>query len=440
MADIQAFRAFRYDLGRVGALSDVIAPPYDVIDPGLQQALYERSPYNVIRLILNKEEASDTEADNRYTRAARCLRDWQQDGVLTQDSARALYVYHQEYEAEGRRLTRRGFLARVRLERFGEGKIYPHEETLAGPRADRLKLFHATGMNLSPIFGLFPDPDGVVQAKLDAAVGRALPLEATDHLGVVSRLWPVTDQQVVSAVTGLMGPRPIFLADGHHRYETGLRYWEDKKAAGEVVNDEAPANFILMMLVGMSDPGLLILPTHRLVSGVAGLTSARLRALLGPYFEVEAVGHSPQAAQEAWEQIQMDGGQNLLGLGTADGAAEGGVWLTARLRAPQLMERLAADHSPAWRGLAVSILHVFVLDHLLRQGTDYQPTCRYVHQVREVQEAMAARHCDLAVLVPPATMSHVEQIAGNLEKMPPKSTYFYPKLLSGLVFHSLKKS
>src|SRR6516164_1555691 len=154
MADIRAFRAFRYDLGRVGALSDVIAPPYDVIDPALQQALYDKSPYNVIRLILNKEEPGDTESDNRYTRAARCLRDWQQAGILTQDSARALYVYHQEFELEGQRYTRKGFMARIRLERFGEGRIYPHEETLAGPKADRLKLTRSTAMNLSQVFGL----------------------------------------------------------------------------------------------------------------------------------------------------------------------------------------------------------------------------------------------------------------------------------------------
>src|SRR5437667_7166461 len=182
MADIRALRAYRYDLGHVGALGDVVAPPYDVIDPALQQALYDRSPYNVIRLILNKETPADTEADNRYTRAARCLRDWQQEGVLLQDSARALYVYHQEFEVEGQRFRRRGFLARVRLERFGEGKLFPHEETLPGPKADRLRLFHATAMNLSPIFALYPDETGAVQTELDQAVRRALPLEAADHL------------------------------------------------------------------------------------------------------------------------------------------------------------------------------------------------------------------------------------------------------------------
>jgi uncharacterized protein (DUF1015 family) len=434
MADIRAFRAYRYDLGRVGALSDVVAPPYDVIDPALQERLYDRSSYNVIRLILNREEPGDNETDNRYTRAARSLRDWQQDGIVVQDSARSLYVYHQEFAAEGQRYTRRGFLARCRLEPFGQGKIYAHEETMAGPKADRLRLFRATAMNLSPVFGLYPDPAGSLQAQLDEVVRRAPPLEATDHLGVVSRLWPVTDQQVVSAVTGQMGPKPVFIADGHHRYETGLRYLEERREAGEVRDTEAAPSFILMMLVGMSDPGLIILPTHRLVSGLPNLNAEQLRALLKEQFVLETAGPGEQGAHAAWEMVQADGGQELLGFGTvADG-----IWQTARFQKPETMTRLAAEHSPAWRGLAVSILHVLVLDHLIPVQLGCHPTCCYVHLLREVTDSAAAKECQLAVLVPPATMAHVEQIAGNLEKMPPKSTYFYPKLLSGLVLNSLR--
>jgi uncharacterized protein (DUF1015 family) len=432
MADIRAFRAFRYDPGRVGALGDVIAPPYDVIDASLQQALYDKSPYNVVRLILNKETPADTEHDNRYTRSAAVLRDWQREDVLRQDSARGLYVYHQDFEVEGRKYTRRGFLARVRLEPFGSGRIYPHEETLSGPKADRLKLFHATTMNLSPVFGLYPDSGDKVMSALDAAVGRSLPLQATDHLGVVSKLWPVTEDHAVSTVTGLMGPKPVFIADGHHRYETGLRYLEERRAAGEAADGESAPNFILMMLVGMSDPGLIILPTHRLVSGLPGLSAERLQTLLAPHFDVERVGSGEAGAREAWERIEMDGSQNLLGLGTvADG-----LWQTARFRAPAEMARLAAAHSEAWRGLAVSVLHVLVLDQLL--ASQGKAACNYVHLLREVTDAASTRRCDLAVLVPPATMGHVETIAGGLEKMPPKSTYFYPKLLSGLVLNSLK--
>src|SRR5262245_10940637 len=431
MADIQAFRAHRYDLARVGALSDVVCPPYDVIDATLQQSLYDRSPHNVIRLELNKPLDADTETSNRYSRAAGFLRDWLAEGVIKQDTARGFYVYHQEFEVEGRRHVRKGFFARVRLEPFGAGKIYAHEETMSGPKEDRLKLLRATAMNLSPIFGLYPDEAGTVQQALETAVGRNPPLEAADHLGVVSRLWPVTDQQTISAVTGMMGPKPIFIADGHHRYETGLKYAAERGEAGD-----APSNFVLMNLVGMSEPGLLILPTHRLVSGLPGLKADRLVAILGKQFEVERVGSGSDGAGEAWERIQIEGTQSGLGFGTtADG-----VWQIARLRDTTLMDQLAKEHSTDWRGLGVSILHVLVLNKLIADGLDKKPVCGYVHLLKEVQEARSSPHCDLAVLVPNATMAHVERIAGNLEKMPPKSTYFYPKLLSGLVFNSLKTS
>ncbi len=459
MPDIRPFRAWRYDLGRVGALSDVIAPPYDVIDPPLQDALYARSRYNAVRADFGKEEPGDNEHTNRYTRAARLLKDWQRDGVLRQESDPALYVCHQAFRVEGSDFTRRGVLARVRLEPFGQGRIYPHEETMPGPKADRLKLMQATGMNLSPVFGLYPDPLNQIQERLDHAVKRVLPVEATDHLAVVSRLWPVTNIELIRDVQSLFFDKPVFIADGHHRYETALKYRDELTGdltpqppsppspnrrggpGGRGFDGEHAANFVLMMLVGMSDPGLLILPTHRLVSGVGDLTGDRLRAVLADHFEVETVGKGPAGARETWELIEASGEQALLGFGTvADD-----VWQAARFRSPsslpsspQLMAELAGLHSAAWRGLGVSILHVLVLNHLIRQQLGGNPACRYVHLLSEVTQAVEARQCQLAVLVPPATMQHVEQIAGNLEKMPPKSTYFYPKLLSGLVFNPLR--
>jgi uncharacterized protein (DUF1015 family) len=275
-----------------------------------------------------------------------------------------------------------------------------------------------------------------VQAKLDAAVGRALPLQATDHLGVVSRLWPITDQHVVSAVTGLMGPRPIFIADGHHRYETSLTYLNERREAGAVKSDESAAHFTLMMLVSMSDPGLAILPTHRLISGLPALTAGQLRAALARYFQVETIGTGDKGARDTWELIEADGSQQVLGFGTPADQ----TWQLARLQDTSLMDQLAAAHSPDWRRLAVSVLHVLVLEKLLAEGIGGQPACRYVHLLKEVADAANARACSVAALVPPATMGHVAQIAGNLEKMPPKSTYFYPKLLSGLVFNPLTGS
>jgi uncharacterized protein (DUF1015 family) len=287
-------------------------------------------------------------------------------------------------------------------------------------------------MNLSPLFGLFPDPANDIFARIEPLLLRTLNLEAKDHLGVVSRLWPITDERVIGSVVSGMMEKPVFIADGHHRYETGLRYLEEVRAAGQVPNDEAAPNFVMMMLVSMADPGLVILPTHRLVSGFPGLTAERLRSALSPHFTFEraASGH------EAWESIEMDGSQALLGFHTkADG-----VWQIARFVNPGMMAELAPEHSPEWRELAVSILHVAALNRLLPAATGGSAKCKYVHLLGEVEQAIAVGECDLAALVPPATMAHVEQIAGNREKMPPKSTYFYPKLLTGLVFNSLKSN
>ena len=414
MPDIRPFRGVRYDMAQVGALSAVVAPPYDVIDSALQEKLYRASPYNVIRLELNREEAGDDESNNRYGRAAKNLRDWRRLGVLREDDHPALYVYHQTFTVEGTTFTRKGFIARVRLEAFGEGRIFAHEQTLSGPKADRLKLFNATKYNLSPIFGLYPDPLNDVLTAAEAGIRDRTPLEAVDHLGVINRLWPVTDEHTATAVQGLMSDRSIFIADGHHRYETGVKYRDDLAASGELAGTDDPANFTMMMLVGMSDPGLIILPTHRLVSGFPGLTSTKLAELLAPEFEVAVIPAGPDQAREVWEAIESGGDQDVLGFGAV---ADGG-WLIARLRSDATMDRLCPDHAADWRALGVSILHELVLKHLL--GPLGTASCRYVHLIAEVNAEVRAKGCDLACLVPAAGMTEVEAIASNLEKMPPE--------------------
>jgi uncharacterized protein (DUF1015 family) len=432
MPEIRPFRGIRYDMARVGALSGVVAPPYDVIGPELQDALYGLSPYNIIRLELNREEPGDAPGRDRYARAAKFLKDWRREGILREDPHPSLYVYHQTFDVEGRAFTRKGFLARVRLEPFGQGKIYPHEQTLSGPKADRLALFNATKFNLSPVFGLYPDSKSGVQAAVEAGIKDRTPLEATDHLGVVSRIWPVLDQEAHTAVQGVMASRSIFIADGHHRYETGLKFRDELAGSGELTSPEDPANFTMMMLVGMSDPGLLILPTHRLASGFPGLTYSALAERLASEFDVRPTGEGEAGCRAAWEEIEASGEQETLGFGTvADGR-----WLVARLRSDATMDSLVPEHSAEWRSLGVSILHELVIKKLL--GGLGTASCRYVHLVREVLDDVAARGCDLACLVPPAGMEHVEAIASNLEKMPPKSTYFYPKLLTGLVLNPLR--
>ena len=432
MAEVHPFRGWRYDIAQVGDLSDVTCPPYDVIDREFQDRLYQQHPCNIIRVELNRQESSDAGADDCYTRATSFLRRWMQERVLIHEHEDAFYVYHQIFNWEGKPFVRKGFMGRIRLERFGEGRVYPHEQTLSGPKADRLKLLTATQMNLSPIFGLYPDADGAIQAPLEQAILGITPLEATDHLGVVHRLWPVSQHAVLEQVNGLLRDKPIFIADGHHRYETAVNYRDGLAAAGKLAGSEAPPNFVMMMFVGMGDPGLVIMPTHRLVSGLADLTAADLSKALAGNFAVETVGEGPAGAREAWELIEAEGTQSVLGFGTTSD----GQWSLARLTDGSPMAKLAPDQSPAWHALGVSLLHKLALEHLLKPYLrDAGPSFRYVHLLDEVTQAIDARECQLGCLVPPAQISDVEEIAEHLEKMPPKSTYFYPKLQTGLVFN-----
>lgn len=434
MPEIQAFRGLRYDLGHVGSLADVVAPPYDVIGPQLQDQLYKQHPANVIRLILNRDEPGDDDKNNRYSRAAQFLRNWRSEGVLFSESQPAIYVYHQIFETGGQTFTRRGFMARTRLERFGEGKIFPHEETMAGPKQDRLLLTRACKTNLSQIFGLFPDPANQVQDLLEQAVAGVAPLEAVDHLGVLHRMWPVTDVSTVSAVAGLMGPKPIFIADGHHRYETACNYRDELVAAHGPLAAHHPANFVLMMSIGMSDPGLLVLPTHRLFRGPDGLTAAQLKAKLGDCFTTKAAGTGSKAAPTVWDEIETEDDQATLGLYTQADK----TWTLATITPAgrSKMAEVAEEHSADWQGLGVSILHRLVVDNLL--GGAQWPKPRYVHLVDEVVENLETGEFPLAALVMPATVDHIRQISEHGERMPAKSTYFYPKLLSGLVLNPLE--
>ncbi len=432
MPDVQAFRGIRYHLGHVGSLSDVVAPPYDVISPELQTALYEKHPANAIRLILNREEPGDDEQNNRYTRAARFFRNWQSEGVLFTEADAAIYVYHQRFSVGDQEFTRRGFMARVRLEPFGEGNIFPHEETMSGPKADRLKLTIACGANLSQIFGLYPDPDSQAQEILEQSIIGVTPLEATDHLGVVHELWPVTEASTLAEVNGAMAGRPIFIADGHHRYETACNYRQQLKDEGKL-DANHPANFVLMMCVSMSDPGMIVLPTHRLFRGLAEMDSQQLVAKLGDNFTTRVAGEGADLASTVWDEIEAEDEQGTLGLYTQADER----WTLARITdaGRQRMLKLAPDRSEDWRSLGVSILHRLVIEDLL-EGKDL-PKPKYVHLVDEVIDELDSAEFPLAALVMPATLDHIQEISEQKERMPAKSTYFYPKLLSGLVFNPI---
>jgi uncharacterized protein (DUF1015 family) len=434
MPEIQAFRGIRYDLGQVGALSDVVAPPYDVISPELQEQLYNQHPCNVVRLILNRiEPGKDDEADNRYTRAARCFKNWLTEGVLFREADPAIYVYEQEFSHGGNWYVRRGFMARMRLSRFGEGQVFPHEETLSAPKLDRLMLTVTCKANLCPIFGLFPDAAGEVRAILDAAVVDKTPLVAIDHLGAAHRLWPLTDLPVFSALAAAIGPKPIFIADGHHRYETAITYRDQVYDSG-FLSPNHPANYVLMMFVSMDDPALIILPTHRLFRGLPPLDSLELAARLGEYFTTTPAGEGPEQAPLLWEEMEIEDQQGRLALYTRKDNRWTMAQLTPAGRAR--MAVLAQNHSEHWQSLGVAVLHRLVIEDAL--GAVGLPRPTYVHQAEEVARQLAADEYPLAALVMPAAVRHVREVSLAGERLPPKSTYFYPKLLSGLVFNPLE--
>ncbi len=446
MPTIQAFHGLRYDLGHVGALSQVVAPPYDVIDSVLQDHLYKLHPANVVRLILNRDEPGDTAPDSRYNRAAQFFRNWKKEGLLRADPQASVYYYQQTFDYAGRTHTRGGFMCRVRLEPFGTGRIYPHEETHAAAKVDRFKLMSACKANLSPVFGLYPDAENAAGMLLDEVARGVPPMEATDHLGVRHRMTALSDPGLMPPLAAIMGPKPIFIAEGHHRYETSLAY---RETLGPNLPADHPANFVLMMCVSMSDPGMIVLPTHRLFRGMEMLTSDQIAGKIRGHFDVQVAGEGPDLASSVWDRILQANRQGTIGLYCEADQR----WLVATINAVgrETMQSIAADHSQAWRDLGVSILHRLLMDHLL-QATNL-PKPMYVHSVDEVvagiekgdavgrdatgQEGQGGNF-PLVALVMPATVQHVREISETGERMPAKSTYFYPKLLSGLVFNPLE--
>ncbi|MFO0410882.1 MAG: DUF1015 domain-containing protein [Planctomycetota bacterium] len=437
MPVIQAFRGLRYNLAQVGSLSECIAPPYDVIDAELQQQLYDLSPYNFIRLEYPKTDPNDPPGAI-YERAGRTLRSWLSEKILQPEPDPAIYVYHQQFEWLGQNLVRRGLMVNVRLERFGEGNIYPHEHTHAQAKEDRLQMLRACRANLSQIFGLYPDSNNEIQELLESKIMGVLGTEAIDHLGVRHTIWPISDLSLIQEVSALIANLPMFVADGHHRYETACNYRDELAAAGALTN-EHPANYVLTALVSMSDPGLVVLPTHRLIHGIPRFTSQQLHEKLGKYFDCELVAKGPESAGAVWAELDRLDEQLILALYSA----ESKEWtrISAKEAAMDRMAQLAPEHSSDWRELGVAVLHTLVLEDAL--GLKNMPKPTYVHQVQEVIDGLSGRgscpqEYSLAAMVMPASVAQIENVSIGNERMPAKSTYFYPKLASGLVVNSLE--
>ncbi|HLA17309.1 MAG TPA: DUF1015 domain-containing protein [Candidatus Limnocylindrales bacterium] len=425
MPEIRPFRALRYDRDVVGDLALVVAPPYDVISPERRAILAARDPHNIVALELPEEESGD-EMQDRYRRAARALAGWRSAGVLRKDPRPAWYAYEQTYRApgDGQERTQRGYLAIVRLVAFGtDGGILPHERTLDAPREDRYRLLRATGANTSPVVGLYQDPSGVAGATLRTIADRTPAVVVVDDDLVVHRMWTVDpDDPEIDELCAPAGRGPIFIADGHHRYETAVRYRDERHMTRSCEEDPA-FDWVLMLLVSTAEP-LTILPTHRVVHGLGADVAAGLPSLAAELFDVEQIDGAALAGGSAG----LSGGGHL-GLITASGAFR----MTARRDA-------FTPYLPAG-GQALRRLDVTLLAIALERLCGIDPAgiaggrLSYTTSIAEAIADVDSGSADAAFILEPTPVDDVLAVARDGDVMPQKSTHFYPKVLSGLVLN-----
>ena len=433
MAHIEPFRALRYDPARV-SLSDVATQPYDKITPAMQERYYDASPYNLVRIILGKRNATDGAQDNPYTRAFAFLSDWRREGVFLQDSEPSIYRYHQYFTPPGggAQAERRGFIALGKLEDYSAGVVFRHEQTLAKPKADRLDLLRATRAHFGQIFMLYSDPDSEIENIL--ASEEPPTAELQDEYGVIHRVWKVSDPGVLDMVRSKMADKKLIIADGHHRYETALNYRNECRAAAGAAggNSSAPYEFAMMTFVNMDSPGLLILPTHRVVHGLGSFSMSTLRQKACEFFSVDEVDSSiNEKRAAAILREARHTGTALLAIGKDKG------FLLSRAKAPA---SAFGGLSLRQQALDVVQLHKCLLEQALGISDEAMRNQRYITYVRDAEEALAmARQgkADVTFLMNPARMQQVRDIAFAGEVLPQKSTDFYPKLLSGLAIYAL---
>lgn len=433
MADIRPLRGFRYNPELVPDLSEVVTPPYDVISPEQQARYHERHPLNIIQLELGTDQPGDDSFANRYTRAAAIFAQWRLDGSLRQEPESVLYVYEQKFHVDGQHYTRTSLLARVRLEPWDAGVVLPHEHTLAKPKGDRLSLLRATSANLSPIMSLFDDPDSTVNAIMAAASQGTPVADLTDDDGEGHRLWLISDEAMIREINEIFAGQQLFIADGHHRYETALTYREDVRELHRGLSDDDAANFVLMALVATEDPGLVVLPTHRLVRGLDEATIAAIPEKLQEFWSVESL-EAKDNAESLVKHLSEAGKKGIAAIVlTADQR-----WL-AHLDTAKSNERMRATHEPeAWQALDVAVAHELIVDTALglpREAISESDQISYTRDAAEALEALASGKAQVAILLNPTRPEQVRDVAKAGGRMPQKSTFFYPKLITGLVIN-----
>ncbi len=430
MATVSPFRGVRYNPVKVKDLALIVTPPYDVIDSNAQKKYYEKSPYNIIRLELGYQYPTDNEQDNRYLRAARDYHHWLQEGVLIQEKAPALYLYEQEFTLAHKPYRRTGIFARVKLEEYQTGTIRPHEETLAKPKADRLALMSACMTNFSPVFALYEEPARTLEECFDD-IKQTIPpeIDIRDETGERHRLWVIKDPAFHRKATATLADKVLYIADGHHRYETALTFYHK-------VGEKVPgAHSILMYLVNTGDPGLVILPTHRIVRNLPDFDLSKLKEGLVRDFVVQKIPFpAPGEIQEILAE-QQQRGETAFVMGSPEPAA---YLLT--LKNKNRVKAVTPERSAAWCDLDVSVLHVLILQELLGIDADKMSKQENLWYTRDEGEAICALNKgdgQVVFFLNPTRIEQVTAVASAGDKMPQKSTYFYPKLLTGLVINDL---
>jgi uncharacterized protein (DUF1015 family) len=442
MAEIQPFRAFRYDTNRVN-LADVLTQPYDKISPAMQESYYAKSPYNLVAIEKGRVLPNDSPQDNVYTRAGKKTQEWIAEKVLIQDSTPNIYVYSQEYLVPGThtRKTRMGFIALGRIEDYDAHVVFRHERTLSAPKADRIELLRHTNVQTGQLFMLYNDAPRSIDNLLEDIAHKSAPQEMQDEFGVTHRLWPVSDQASIRRIQNAMADKKLIIADGHHRYETALNLRNEGRAKLKQADPYAAHEFAMMTFINTHSKGLTILPTHRLVRNLASFDFDKFRKTVGQYFDWYSYPFlNAEERVTAYVDFLKDfqtvnHGRRGVGIYPGANSAGAGAFYLFLLRRDADLETILPDISEAQRSLDVVLLHRLIIEKGLGISQDAVAGEQNVGYTREMESAIAAvdkGEAQLALLLNPVRVQQVADIALGGDVLPQKSTDFYPKLLSGV--------
>lgn len=420
MPELKPFKGIRYNPEQIENLTDVICQPYDQISNKMERAYRNRSPYNYVRLVLTKY-AEGHDRQREYRDAKKALDQWTKDGVFIQDDTPAIYPYWQEFTLKDTTYVRKGFVCLVRLEELGKGNILPHEKTLSKPKADRLNLLRITHRDLEPVFLLYTDTGNRVNELIEKKIKEQPPMEVEDDLKVLHKLWCLDDPKTIDHIVTALKDSIFVIADGHHRYETAYNYGNEMKA-----DNDHPAHFKMITLVNIEDPGLVILPTHRLVKDVSDFSLVPFLQKTEQYFEITKTDRDHITEHLGKEEAR------------AFGFYSSQTAYILKLKDEKAMKEKLADRSAAYQDLDVAILHTLLIEDVLGITPDtLENQVRYERVVRTAMRRVDSGEFQFCFLMNPTRPEQVKEIAENKERMPQKSTDFFPKLISGLVHYDI---